>query len=206
MVVPVLITSCQVSEKPKNGPVSAQTMITPTATPNAEEPPVHSVTWRARRSSAKPTWGNLRLFLLIFVRPPSSPPPSAPARSACPSLGASPSRSLDARGSGDSASYRAGRPRCGRAGHSRYPNRDVLQSRAHRRVGIHAEGIRQCSSHTTFAFNSVDDRHVVRIRHALEAMVFPDHQVLRPERLPCGVAPVWWRVNGFRSRQTWAAG
>ena len=34
MVVPVLMTSCQVSENPKNGPLTAQTMISPRATRN----------------------------------------------------------------------------------------------------------------------------------------------------------------------------
>src|SRR6185295_8263512 len=34
MVVPVLMTSCQVSLKPNNGPLSAHTRMTPTATKN----------------------------------------------------------------------------------------------------------------------------------------------------------------------------
>src|SRR5688572_32702436 len=35
IVVPVLMTSCQVSLKPKRGPLTAQRMTTPNATPNA---------------------------------------------------------------------------------------------------------------------------------------------------------------------------
>ena len=38
MVVPVLMTSCQVSENPKTGPVAAHTMMTATAMANAAEP------------------------------------------------------------------------------------------------------------------------------------------------------------------------
>jgi hypothetical protein len=40
MVVPVLMTSCQVSENPKTGPEMAQTMMTPKASMNAHELPV----------------------------------------------------------------------------------------------------------------------------------------------------------------------
>jgi hypothetical protein len=50
MVVPVLITSCQVSENPKNGPLTSQTRITSTAKPNATELPVQTVDLRANRS------------------------------------------------------------------------------------------------------------------------------------------------------------
>ena len=42
MVVPVLMTSCQVSEKSKSGPVIAQTTITVTARMNAQGDPVAS--------------------------------------------------------------------------------------------------------------------------------------------------------------------
>ena len=51
MVVPVLMTSCQVSEKPKIGPVTAQTRTTPSASPNAHELPAHAVTRPDIRSS-----------------------------------------------------------------------------------------------------------------------------------------------------------
>jgi len=44
MVVPVLITSCHVSEKWKTGPVNPQPIITASATPNAPELPVHAAT------------------------------------------------------------------------------------------------------------------------------------------------------------------
>jgi hypothetical protein len=50
-VVPVLITSCHVSEKPNIGPVAAHTSTIKTARPNAQELPVHSVAWRANRST-----------------------------------------------------------------------------------------------------------------------------------------------------------
>ena len=43
MVVPVLMTSCHVSEKPKSGPVAAQTRMTPRAVAKAHEPPVQHV-------------------------------------------------------------------------------------------------------------------------------------------------------------------
>jgi hypothetical protein len=39
MVVPVLITSCQVLEKPKNGPLAAQTTMLATASPNTQVRP-----------------------------------------------------------------------------------------------------------------------------------------------------------------------
>src|SRR5687768_6932552 len=43
-VVPVLITSCQVSEKPKSGPVTAQTSTTPRARPKANGVPLSTDT------------------------------------------------------------------------------------------------------------------------------------------------------------------
>ena len=43
MVVPVLITSCQVSEKPKSGPRAAQTMTTSAAAPIVQGVPAHRV-------------------------------------------------------------------------------------------------------------------------------------------------------------------
>src|SRR3954447_16569354 len=45
-VVPVLMTSCQVSEKPKNGPLAAQTTMVREAMPNAAELPDQSVARR----------------------------------------------------------------------------------------------------------------------------------------------------------------
>src|SRR6478735_138841 len=50
IVVPVLMTSCQVSLKSKNGPVIAQTTIVPRARTNAIVLPVQSVTARANFS------------------------------------------------------------------------------------------------------------------------------------------------------------
>ena len=49
MVVPVLITSCQVSEKPKSGPVAAQTRTTMTAVTKAQERP----DWKAAHWAAR---------------------------------------------------------------------------------------------------------------------------------------------------------
>ena len=54
MVVPVLITSCQVSEKPNTGPRAAQTMIAVSASANALVLPVHVVMAPAKRSVATP--------------------------------------------------------------------------------------------------------------------------------------------------------
>src|SRR5690242_15129216 len=54
MVVPVLITSCHVSEKWKIGPVTSQTTITITASANAHELPDQSVTAREALSSHLP--------------------------------------------------------------------------------------------------------------------------------------------------------
>jgi hypothetical protein len=48
IVVPVLITSCQESEKPKSGPVTAQTTTTPTARMKVEARPAAKSTWRRR--------------------------------------------------------------------------------------------------------------------------------------------------------------
>ena len=42
MVVPVLITSCHVSEKPKSGPLTAHTMTMPAAIMNVEARPAAS--------------------------------------------------------------------------------------------------------------------------------------------------------------------
>src|SRR5215207_9067495 len=50
IVVPVLITSCHVSEKPKRGPVTIQTTMTVTARANAIELPDASVAACAKRS------------------------------------------------------------------------------------------------------------------------------------------------------------
>ena len=57
IVVPVLMTSCQVSEKPNSGPVKAQAMTTASATPKAHDVPTHSVRAREKRSSARPIAG-----------------------------------------------------------------------------------------------------------------------------------------------------
>ena len=50
MVVPVLMTSCQVSEKSKTGPVTAQTRTTPSAKAKAGTLPVKCVAREAKRS------------------------------------------------------------------------------------------------------------------------------------------------------------
>jgi hypothetical protein len=52
IVVPVLITSCQVSEKWKSGPVMPQTRIVPSARPNAGTLPENRVAAEAKRSKA----------------------------------------------------------------------------------------------------------------------------------------------------------
>src|SRR5919198_6104357 len=57
IVVPVLITSCHVSEKWKSGPVQAHTRTTRNATPNAQEVPTQSVSAREKRSSPRPIAG-----------------------------------------------------------------------------------------------------------------------------------------------------
>ena len=51
MVVPVLMTSCQVSEKWNNGPVKPQTTMIPTAKMKACVLPAASVAKREKRSS-----------------------------------------------------------------------------------------------------------------------------------------------------------
>lgn len=48
MVVPVLITSCHVSEKPKSGPLTAHTMTMPAAIMNVEARPAASEVLLAR--------------------------------------------------------------------------------------------------------------------------------------------------------------
>src|SRR5580765_1862657 len=65
MVVPVLMTSCHVSENLKTGPVTPHTTIVARATANAHEPPVHAVTAPASPSSPtlNPCLG--RSFLVI---------------------------------------------------------------------------------------------------------------------------------------------
>src|SRR4030095_14298847 len=58
IVVPVLMTSCHVSEKWKIGPVTAHARMTATATENAQELPAHSVAASENFSRACP----MRLF------------------------------------------------------------------------------------------------------------------------------------------------
>src|SRR4051812_35434940 len=55
IVVPVFITSCHVSENAKMGPVTSQPAIKSTASPNAQELPVHSTTTPDARSSDRPS-------------------------------------------------------------------------------------------------------------------------------------------------------
>lgn len=51
MVVPVLMTSCQVSEYPNSGPLTIHTIMVSTARPNAGELPDAMVAVREKRSS-----------------------------------------------------------------------------------------------------------------------------------------------------------
>ncbi len=60
IVVPVLITSCQVSEKSKNGPEAAHTKIIKNAPEKAYELPAHDVTAFENRSK------KLNFFLLLI--------------------------------------------------------------------------------------------------------------------------------------------
>jgi hypothetical protein len=61
MVVPVLITSCQVSENSKNGPESSQTTIRATAAKNAQGDP-------ARREIKPEILRNTSFILLLIDR------------------------------------------------------------------------------------------------------------------------------------------
>src|SRR5439155_3522545 len=62
MVVPVLMSSCQLSngvedQRTNNGYVNNQTTIDPTARANAQELRVQMVAWRGKRSSGPGSWG-----------------------------------------------------------------------------------------------------------------------------------------------------
>ena len=88
-------------------------------------------------------------------------------------------------------------------------------SSAQRGVRVHAERIDHRAPQAVPGFDAVDDGHVVRVRDALEAMVFADDQVLRRDRLPCadgsqlavdhaeilGETPVGQVVDGARHRE-----
>ena len=50
MVVPVLMTNCQVSDQPKAGPETAQTRTTPMASTKVDERPTCRSTQRANRA------------------------------------------------------------------------------------------------------------------------------------------------------------
>src|ERR1043165_3005156 len=65
IVVPVLITNCQVSEKSNIGPVIAQTTTVPAANKKATELPVAFVAHSANRSK-KPFFFLPSAFLLFF--------------------------------------------------------------------------------------------------------------------------------------------
>ena len=65
IVVPVLITSCQVSEKPKMGPVMAQTRMMPRASAKAGTLPVKRVAAEAKRSKTR-AWA----FVVMSHDPP----------------------------------------------------------------------------------------------------------------------------------------
>jgi hypothetical protein len=60
IVVPVFITSCQVSEKRNNGPVNPQTIITDSARMKDIDVPVAFVAWSEKRSRI---WLSLLLSL-----------------------------------------------------------------------------------------------------------------------------------------------
>ena len=67
MVVPVLMTSCQVSEKSKIGPVIAQTRTIPSASAKAGTLPVKCVAAEAKRSKARAgalSWWAMNLLVL----------------------------------------------------------------------------------------------------------------------------------------------
>lgn len=72
MVVLVLMTSCQVSENPKMGPVAAQMRMARTASAKAHEEPVHPVALREKASSALPIE---RCLVIASFRIWSHPPP-----------------------------------------------------------------------------------------------------------------------------------
>src|SRR4029453_7443348 len=81
------------------------------------------------------------------------------------------------------------RPACRSAPSSSAPrpcswHRDRAEPRRPRRVGGDAERVRERPADTALALDGVDDRHVVGVRDALEAVEFPDHQVGRGECLP----------------------
>src|SRR6185503_21173372 len=67
MVVPVFITSCQVSEKWNSGPEIPQTMSTARAITNAPDVPVAFVALSENRSSIKPSPA---FFFLPIGKPP----------------------------------------------------------------------------------------------------------------------------------------
>ena len=74
MVVPVLITNCQISEYLKAGPVAAQMITAISASPKAIGEPTHLVTCAAK-------WSKNREMGL--ARPAEAPPPEArPVRAA----------------------------------------------------------------------------------------------------------------------------
>ena len=64
LVVPVLITSCQVSLKPKMGPVMAQVTTTITATRKAIGYPVACAVALAKRENGEPRYGSIMALLL----------------------------------------------------------------------------------------------------------------------------------------------
>jgi hypothetical protein len=70
IVVPVLITSCHVSEKPKSGPLTAHTMTTPAATIKVDARPAASDVLLARSPKNLDTLeGSLACFLPLMFAP-----------------------------------------------------------------------------------------------------------------------------------------
>src|SRR5262249_43321288 len=65
IVVPVLITSCHVSEKPKRGPVASHSTMDPAATAKAQLDPEYFVALVERRSSA--------LLIRLLIADPVGP-------------------------------------------------------------------------------------------------------------------------------------
>ena len=71
MVVPVLMTSCQVSDQRKRGPVIAQTRTVPAAIPKPQLLPAQCVTPAATRSTIRSADPLALFFSLRLISAPS---------------------------------------------------------------------------------------------------------------------------------------